>query len=86
MKKLLLRLFRNHHGKTKHFKPVFIDLSGKRVSDEEYNRICSQQQQIAMDILKKISSQGEQSLSQDEKEFLDKFSHSSYSHQASNLT
>ena len=63
---------------SKRKKNTFVDLSGKAQSDEEYNRIRQAQQEEAMRILGKISSQGKDSLSPDEKEFLEKFSRSNY--------
>ena len=58
--------------------PCFIDLSGKNLTDEEYNRIKQEQQEQAMRLLEKISRNGKESLSREEKDFLDKFSRSSY--------
>ncbi len=56
----------------------FIDLSGKNCTDEEYNRTKQAQQEEAMRLLEKISAQGQDSLTMAEKEFLEKFSKSSY--------
>lgn len=58
--------------------PEFKDLLGQSCSDEEYNRVKQSQQAEVMRLLAKISAQGTESLSQSEKEFLEKFSRSNY--------
>lgn len=59
-------------------KTAFIDLSGKAVSDAEYNRIRHQQEEYAMRLLRKVGEKGRESLSRDEREFLEAYSKSSY--------
>ncbi len=59
-------------------KTAFIDLSGKAVSDAEYNRIKHQQEAYAMRLLHKVGEKGRESLSKDEQEFLEAYSKSSY--------
>lgn len=59
-------------------KTAFIDLSGKAVSDAEYNRIRHQQEAYAMRLLRKVSEKGRGSLRPDEQEFLEAYSKSSY--------
>ena len=59
-------------------KTAFIDLSGKAVSDAEYNRIRHQQEEYAMRLLRKVGSKGRESLRKDEREFLEAYSKSSY--------
>ncbi|MCM1169235.1 MAG: hypothetical protein NC324_04790 [Bacteroides sp.] len=57
---------------------AFVDLSGKSVSDAEYNRIKRQQEAYAMQLLQKVGEHGKESLSKDERAFLEAYSRSSY--------
>ena len=59
-------------------KTAFVDLSGIAVSDEEYNRIKHRQEVYALQLLRKISEKGKESLSKDEREFLEAYSRSNY--------
>lgn len=59
-------------------KTAFVDLSGIAVSDEEYNRIKHRQEAYALQLLHKISEKGKESLSKDEREFLEAYSRSNY--------
>lgn len=63
---------------------LFIDLSGKSFSDAEYNRICREQNHLAMKLLEKIDRKGMSGLSEKERQFLDDFSRSNYANQAYN--
>lgn len=65
-------LFKRKHKRT------FIDLSGQSFSDEEYNRIKHEQEAYALDLLRKISTQGQQSLNKEEQAFLEAYSQSNY--------
>lgn len=64
--------------------PLFADLSGKTFSDAEYNRICREQNHIAMKLLEKINRKGMSGLSEKERQFLEDFSRSNYANQAYN--
>ena len=59
-------------------KTAFVDLRGIAVSDEEYNRIKHRQEVYALQLLRKISEKGKESLSKDEREFLEAYSRSNY--------
>lgn len=59
-------------------KTVFMDLSGKSMTDEEYNRIRRQQEAYAMRLLEKVGKHGKGSLDTDEKAFLEEYSRSNY--------
>lgn len=63
---------------------LFIDLSGKSFSDAEYNRVCREQNNIAMKLLEKIDRKGMSSLNERERRFLEDFSRSNYANQAYN--
>lgn len=57
---------------------TFVDLSGKSVSDEDYNRIRKEQEDYAMQLLDKISRHGEKSLKKSEKAFLAAYGKSNF--------
>ncbi|MCM1531663.1 MAG: hypothetical protein NC048_03875 [Bacteroides sp.] len=57
---------------------AFVDLSGKAVSDAEYNRIKRQQEAYAMQLLQKVGEHGKEGLNKDERAFLEAYSRSSY--------